>query len=79
MASEGIIGVDPVFTKISFELRQNPIVYRMGNLLQGIPDGTLISLDRYGCFRPTKLDVKGASEWETLHNVHIDLVIERNY
>ena len=75
MANEGIIGMRPVYTKTAFELRQNKVLYDIGNLLQGQQDGTIVSVDRYGCFRPNKLGIKGLSNsWETMFNVHIDLV-----
>lgn len=49
-------------------MRENKVLHEVGkNLLQ--TDRILASIDRYGCFRPTKIN----PTWQTLENLHIDM------
>ena len=78
MKEEGILGVPPVFTKQALKNRQNEKIYKVYSTLLGRKD-LLVSIDRYGFFRPTKnVEIeKGKIEdfpkWKTNRNIHLDM------
>ncbi len=80
METEGILGTPPVFSKQAFKNRQHPRVYNSFAKLLG-EDKLMVSIDRYGLFRPTKkVDINGdgskfedRAQWETHRNLHLDM------
>jgi hypothetical protein len=82
LASEGIVGHDPIFRNRAILNRQNPKLYKVYSELYGRPD-LLVNHDRYGLFRPTRsvpIKKKGGGVknckkelWKTWANLHLDM------
>jgi hypothetical protein len=77
MENEGILGTPAVFTKQAFKNRQNENVYKAFSTILNEKE-LLVSVDRYGFFRPTKnVEMDGEKcdfpKWKSRKNIHLDM------
>jgi hypothetical protein len=71
LATEGILGGPPVFTKQALKNRMNKTLFEIGKLFYESEE-IIVSHDRYGLFRPVKR-VQDGFKWMTDYNVHVDM------